>query len=171
MAGSLNSVSLIGNLGKDPESRTMQNGNAVVNFSLATSESWNDKSSGERMEQTEWHRVVVFNPTLCDVAQKYLRKGSKVFVQGKLQTRKWTDQAGVEKYATEVVLGPFDAKMVMLDKRDGAAGDDGGGQGQQRQAAQAQPHARQPHAGAGSGAGNRPSWDKPGADLDDEVPF
>ncbi len=114
MAGSLNQVSLIGNLGKDPEVRTMQNGGQVVNFSIATSESWTDKQTGEKKEQTEWHRIVVFNEGLGKVAANYLKKGSKVFVQGKLQTRKWTDQAGVEKYSTEVVLGPFNSQLALL---------------------------------------------------------
>ncbi len=115
MAGSVNKVILIGNLGRDPEVRTMANGNPVVNLSLATSESWKDKNSGERKEKTEWHRVVVFDEQLCKVVQQYLNKGSKIYLEGQLQTRKWTDQGGVEKYSTEVVLQRFRGELVMLD--------------------------------------------------------
>src|SRR3954453_23149880 len=107
MAGSVNKVILIGNLGKDPEVRSTQDGSKIVNFSLATSETWNDRASGERKERTEWHRVAIFNERLAEVAEKYLRKGSKVYVEGSLQTRKWTDQQGQERYTTEVVLGKF----------------------------------------------------------------
>ena len=115
MAGSVNKVILVGNLGRDPEARQMQDGNPVVNLSLATSESWRDKNTGERREKTEWHRVVIFNERLADVAQKYLRKGSKIYIEGQLQTRKWTDQSGVEKYSTEVVLQRFRGELQMLD--------------------------------------------------------
>ncbi|HVU19766.1 MAG TPA: single-stranded DNA-binding protein, partial [Rhizomicrobium sp.] len=114
MAGSVNKVILVGNLGKDPEVRRMQSGDAVVNLSLATSETWRDKSSGERKEKTEWHRVVIFNKNLAEVAEKYLRKGSKVYVEGSLQTRKWTDKDGNEKYSTEVVLQNFRGELTML---------------------------------------------------------
>jgi single-strand DNA-binding protein len=116
MAGSVNKVILIGNLGKDPECRTMQNGNKVANLSLATSESWKDKGTGERKEKTEWHRVVVFG-NLAEIAEKYLSKGSKVYVCGSLQTRKWSDSNGVEKYATEVVLQGFNSELTLLDAR------------------------------------------------------
>ncbi len=117
---SVNKVILIGNLGRDPEVKTTQNGNKIVNLSLATSESWNDKQSGERRERTEWHRVVIFNERLGDVAQKYLRKGSKIYLEGQLQTRKWTDQSGTEKYSTEIVLQNFRGEIVMLgDKAEG----------------------------------------------------
>ena len=116
MAGSVNKVILVGNLGRDPEARQMQDGNPVVNLSLATSESWRDKNTGERREKTEWHRVVIFNDKLADVAQKYLRKGSKIYIEGQLQTRKWTDQSGVEKYSTEVVLQRFRGELQMLDR-------------------------------------------------------
>ncbi len=115
MAGSVNRVIIIGNLGRDPESRALPNGDPVVNLSIATSESWRDKASGDRVEKTEWHRVVVFDERLCDVASKYLHKGSKVYLEGSLQTRKWTDQRGVEKYSTEVVLRRFSSKLVLLD--------------------------------------------------------
>jgi single-strand DNA-binding protein len=126
MAGSVNKVILVGNLGKDPEVRRMTSGEPVVNLSLATSESWRDKASGERKEKTEWHRVVIFNKNLADVAEKYLRKGSKVYVEGQLQTRKWTDKDGQEKYSTEVVLQNFRGELTMLDGRGGEGGGGGG---------------------------------------------
>ncbi len=125
MAGSVNKVILVGNLGKDPEVRRMTSGEPVVNLSIATSESWKDKSSGERKEKTEWHRVVIFNKNLADVAEKYLRKGSKVYVEGALQTRKWTDKDGAEKYSTEIVLQNFRGELTMLDGK----GEGGGGGG------------------------------------------
>jgi single-strand DNA-binding protein len=123
MSGSVNKVILIGNLGKDPEVRRMTSGDPVVNLSIATSESWRDKASGERKEKTEWHRVVIFNKNLADVAEKYLRKGSKVYLEGALQTRKWTDKDGQDKYSTEIVLQNFRGELVMLDTR----GEGGGG--------------------------------------------
>jgi single-strand DNA-binding protein len=129
MAGSVNKVILVGNLGKDPEVRRMTSGEPVVNLSLATSESWRDKASGERKEKTEWHRVVIFNKNLADVAEKYLKKGSKVYVEGQLQTRKWTDKDGQEKYSTEVVLQNFRGELTMLDGRGGEGGGGGGGRG------------------------------------------
>ena len=131
MAGSVNKVILIGNLGKDPEVRRMTSGEPVVNLSVATSESWRDKASGERKEKTEWHRVVIFNKNLAEVAEKYLRKGSKVYVEGQLQTRKWTDKDGQEKYSTEVVLQNFRGELTMLDGRSGGgeAGNAGGSKG------------------------------------------
>src|SRR6185503_16799710 len=122
MAGSVNKVILVGNLGKDPEVRRMTSGEPVVNLSLATSESWRDKASGERKEKTEWHRVVIFNKNLADVAEKYLKKGSKVYVEGQLQTRKWTDKDGQEKYSTEVVLQNFRGELTVLDGRGGEGG-------------------------------------------------
>jgi len=122
MAGSVNKVILVGNLGKDPEVRRMTSGDPVVNLSLATSESWKDKASGERKEKTEWHRVVIFNKNLAEVAEKYLRKGSKVYVEGSLQTRKWTDKDGAEKYSTEIVLQNFRGELTMLDTKGGEGG-------------------------------------------------
>ncbi|MDR2106973.1 MAG: single-stranded DNA-binding protein [Holosporaceae bacterium] len=122
MAGSINKVILVGNLGKDPEVRTSQDGAKVVSFSLATSEYWKDKISGERKDRTEWHRVVVFNPNLAEICEKYLHKGSKVYVEGQLQTRKWQDQAGVERYVTEVVLSRFRGELTLLDSRTFDAG-------------------------------------------------
>src|SRR6202012_3838440 len=114
MAGSVNKVNLVGNLGKEPEIRNTQSGKKIVNLRIATSESWNDKASGERQERTEWHSVVIMNDRLADVAERYLRKGSKVYLEGKLQTRKWTDKDGAEKYSTEVVLQNFNGTLVML---------------------------------------------------------
>src|SRR6201746_1725527 len=122
MAGSVNKVILVGNLGKDPEVRRLQNGNPVVKLSCATSENWRDKATGERKEKTEWHRVVIFSEGLAKVAEQYLKKGAKVYIEGALQTRKWTDQAGVEKYSTEVVLQGFNSTLTMLDGRSGGAG-------------------------------------------------
>jgi single-strand DNA-binding protein len=125
MAGSVNKVILVGNLGKDPEVRRMQDGRPVVNMSVATSESWRDKATGERKEKTEWHRVVIFNEGLAKVAEQYLKKGSKVYLEGQLQTRKWTDQQGVEKYSTEVVLQGFNSALTMLDRAGGGGSDAG----------------------------------------------
>ena len=148
MAGSVNKVILVGNLGKDPEVRRMTSGDPVVNLSIATSESWRDKASGERKEKTEWHRVVIFNKNLADVAEKYLRKGAKVYVEGQLQTRKWTDKDGAEKYSTEVVLQNFRGELTMLD------GKNGGGEG----------------GGSGRGASETPaSFQRD--EMDDEIPF
>src|SRR3569833_945067 len=126
MAGSVNKVILVGNLGKDPEVRRMTSGEPVVNLSVANSESWRDKASGERKEKTEWHRVVIFNKNLADVADKYLKIGSKVYVEGQLQTRKWTDKEGAEKYSTEVVLQNFRGELTMLDGWNGGEGGGGG---------------------------------------------
>lgn len=124
MAGSLNKVTLIGNLGKDPDVRFMPDGSKVASFSLATSESWKDKTTGERKDRTEWHRITVFNERLAELVEKYIRKGTKLYIEGQLQTRKWTDQAGVERYTTEVVLGKFRGDIVILDsKRGESAGD------------------------------------------------
>lgn len=117
MAGSVNKVILIGNLGRDPEVRHTNDGNPIVNLSIATSESWRDRNSGERRERTEWHRVVIFNDKLWEIAQKYLKKGSKIYLEGQLQTRKWTDQQGAERYSTEVVLNRFRGELTMLDAR------------------------------------------------------
>ena len=120
MAGSVNKVILVGNLGKDPEIRNSQAGQKIVSFSLATSETWNDKGSGERRERTEWHRVVVFNERIADVVERFLKKGRKVYIEGSLQTRKWTDQSGVEKYSTEVVIDRFRGDLVLIDSNRGA---------------------------------------------------
>jgi single-strand DNA-binding protein len=124
MAGSVNKVIIIGNVGKDPEIRRTQDGKAIANLSVATSETWRDKNSGERKEKTEWHRVVIFNEALCKVVEQYLKKGAKVYVEGALQTRKWTDQSGVEKYSTEIVLQGFNSTLTMLDKPGGESRDE-----------------------------------------------
>ncbi len=158
MAGSVNKVILIGNLGRDPEIRSTQDGTRVANLSLATSERWTDKSSGERREKTEWHRVVIFDDRLVEVVEKYLRKGSKVYLEGQLQTRKWTDQSGQEKYTTEVVLQRYRGQLTMLDGRPGGA-EAGSGY--------SEPSHEGPSHGAPSG-GRAPSS---GGDLDDEIPF
>ena len=147
MAGSVNKVILVGNLGKDPEIRRTQDGRPIANLSIATSETWRDKGTGERKEKTEWHRVVIFNPNLADVAEKYLRKGSKVYIEGQLTTRKWTDKDGQEKYSTEIVLNRFRGELVLLDAR----GEGGGG------------------ARMGGGAEMPQSFDR--SDMDDEIPF
>jgi single-strand DNA-binding protein len=165
MAGSVNKVILVGNLGKDPEVRNTQAGSKIVNFTLATSESWNDRASGERKERTEWHRVVIFNERLADVAERFLRKGRKVYVEGALETRKWTDQSGQEKYTTEVVLRNFRGELTMLDGR----GDEGGGMAEGGGFNRDRPMAARP---ADGGAKAGPSWDAPkSGDLDDEIPF
>ena len=129
MAGSVNKVILIGNLGADPEVRRMQDGRPIVNLRVATSESWRDKQSGERRERTEWHRVVIFNEGLAKIAEQYLRKGSKIYVEGQLQTRKWEDQSGQERYSTEVVLQGFNSALTMLDTRGGGGAEDRSGRG------------------------------------------
>ena len=164
MAGSVNKVILVGNVGKDPEVRTSQDGSKIVNFSLATSESWNDRASGERKERTEWHRVVVFNDRIGDVVEKYVRKGSKVYVEGALQTRKWTDPAGVEKYFVEVVISKFRGELTLLDSRASSEGAAGGGEGGY------QSRERTP-AAAKAGGARGPAWETPKGDLDDEIPF
>jgi single-strand DNA-binding protein len=166
MAGSVNKVTLVGNLGRDPEVRTMNDGSPVVNLSIATSDTWKDRATGERRERTEWHRVVIFNEALAKVAQNYLKKGSTVYLEGSLQTRKWTDQSGMEKYTTEVVLQRYRGELTMLGGRGGdgggayggdqsyGSGNDFGGQGSQ-----------------GSQGGQTGGGFGGGGDLDDEIPF
>jgi len=173
MAGSVNKVILVGNLGKDPEIRSMQDGTKIVNLTLATSETWNDKSTGERKEKTEWHRVAIFNDRIADVAERYLKKGAKIYVEGALQTRKWTDQSGQERYTTEVVIGRFKGELTMLDTRGSGGGEmgEGGSSYTPRERAPARAAAGGASRGAGAGA---PSWDAPrggATDLDDEIPF
>ncbi len=168
MAGSVNKVILIGNLGRDPEIRSMQDGGRVANLSLATSESWRDKSSGDRREKTEWHRVVVFNDRLVDVIEKFLKKGSKIYVEGQLQTRKWTDQSGTEKYSTEVVLQKFRGELTMLDGRSGGGGGDSGGFSEGGDYGGG--GGGSSGGGGGSSGGGRSSGGG-GGDLDDEIPF
>ena len=164
MAGSVNKVILIGNVGRDPEIRSTQDGMKIANLSLATSENWRDKNSGERKEKTEWHRVVVFNERVVDVIEKYVRKGSKLYIEGALQTRKWTDNSGVEKYSTEVVLQRFRGELTMLDSGRGGGDANAGGP----------PEDFGGSAGGGGGgmSGGRRSGGGGGApDLDDEIPF
>ncbi|MGH6734559.1 MAG: single-stranded DNA-binding protein [Methyloceanibacter sp.] len=159
MAGSVNKVILIGNLGADPEVRHTQDGRPIVNLRVATSDSWRDKATGERREKTEWHRVVIFNEGLARIAEQYLKKGSKVYLEGALQTRKWEDQSGQERYTTEVVLQGFNSQLTMLDgrQRDGAGeGQSGGDFGRSR-----------PLGGSGGGSGGT-AFNK---ELDDEIPF
>ena len=174
MAGSLNKVQLIGNLGRDPEIRQTQDGRPVGNLRIATTESWRDKSTGERKEKTEWHSVVMFSEGLCRVAEQYLKKGSKVYIEGSLQTRKWQDQSGNDRYSTEVVIQGFSGQLTMLDGRSGGAGAGGGG-GMQDNAQSG--YASQPQGGYGgggnSGGGNNGGGNSGGfeKDLDDEIPF
>ncbi len=191
MAGSVNKVILVGNLGRDPEVRTSQDGSKIVNLSIATSETWKDRSSGERKEKTEWHRVVIFNPNLADVAERFLRKGSSVYVEGALQTRKWTDQQGQERYSTEVVIGRFKGELTLLGGRgeggQGGGGDDfggggyGGGQGGGYGGGaggggggygggQRSGGGNQGGGGGGQRSGGGSGWEPP-PDLDDEIPF
>ena len=183
MAGSVNKVILIGNLGRDPEIRTTGDGTKVAQLSLATSENWKDRGTGERRERTEWHRVVVFNDRLVETIERFLKKGSKIYVEGALQTRKWTDNAGVEKYTTEVVLQKFRGELTMLDGRQGGegggefdegsygggsySGGGGGGGGYSGRSGPAQ-------SGPSASGGGRPSGSGgpgPSTDLDDEIPF
>jgi single-strand DNA-binding protein len=163
MAGSVNKVILVGNLGKDPEIRRTQDGRPIANLSIATSETWRDKNSGERKEKTEWHRVVIFNEGLCKVAEQYLKKGAKVYIEGALQTRKWTDQSGVEKYSTEVVLQGFNSTLTMLDGRGGGGGgsfgeEPGGDFGSSG------PSSSAPRRAVAGGGGRS-------NDMDDDIPF
>jgi single-strand DNA-binding protein len=165
MAGSVNKVILVGNLGRDPEVRTMQqSGGRVVTFSVATSESWTDRNSGERKEKTQWHRVAIYNEKLGEIAEKYLRKGSKVYVEGSLESRKYTDKDGNEREIFEVVIGRFRGELTLLDGRGG------GGAGAEEESGGYAP--RQP-AAARSGGGRQGGWEpkKSGADLDDDIPF
>ena len=165
MAGSVNKVILIGNLGRDPEVRSTQDSMKIVQLSIATSESWKDKMSGERKDKTEWHRVVIFNERLAEVAEKFLKKGSKVYVEGQLQTRKWTDKDGLEKYTTEVVLSRFRGELTMLDGRsEGGGMGGGGGYGGES--------AGGGYGGGGGASGGRAKAPAGGPDdMDDEIPF
>jgi single-strand DNA-binding protein len=173
MAGSVNKVILVGNVGKDPEIRRTQDGRPIANLSVATSETWRDKNTGERKEKTEWHRVVVFSEPLCKVIEQYVKKGAKLYIEGALQTRKWTDKDGVEKYSTEVVLQGFNGTMTMLDGRQGA----GGGMQEDSQSSYGAPDAGYGASSSGGGysepkrggkGGSSKNFDKP---LDDEIPF
>jgi single-strand DNA-binding protein len=166
MAGSVNKVILVGNLGKDPEVRRMQNGNPVVNLTVATSDTWRDKGTGERKEKTEWHRVVIFSEGLAKVAEQYLKKGAKVYIEGALQTRKWTDQSGVEKYSTEVVLQGFNSTLTMLDGRSGGGGGSFGGDESGGDFGSSGPASSAPRRAVAADAGGRSN-----SDMDDDIPF
>jgi single-strand DNA-binding protein len=171
VAGSVNKVILIGNLGRDPEVRSFQNGGRVCNLSVATSDNWKDKQSGERKERTEWHRVVIFNENLVQVAERFLKKGSKVYLEGQIETRKWADPSGAERYSTEIVLRPFRGELTLLDSREGAgggysAGGYGGGEFSDAPAREALRAA----TGGGFGGGGSGGF-AAGPDLDDEIPF
>lgn len=174
MAGSVNKVILVGNLGRDPEVRTFQNGGKVCNLRIATSETWKDKQSGERKERTEWHSVAIFNEALAGVAERYLKKGSKVYIEGKLQTRKWQDQSGADRYTTEIVLQGYDGNMTMLDGPSGGGGGGGGGGGTYGGSSGGGDYGGDygggydsgPSQGGGGGGGRAPS-----RDIDDEIPF
>ncbi len=171
MAGSVNKVILVGNLGRDPEVKNMQDGRSMVNMSVATSETWRDRQSGERKERTEWHRVVIFNEKLAEVAQKFVRKGSKVYVEGQLSTRKWTDQSGQERYTTEVVIPRFGGALTMLDGRGGGGGEGGGGGGGGMDDDYGGGGGGSSMSGGGGGGGGRPASRGSKADLDDDIPF
>ncbi len=160
MAGSLNKVTLLGHLGKDPEIRSMQNGNEVATFTIATSESWKDKNTGERKEKTEWHRVVIFSQGLVGIVKNYVKKGSKVYVEGALQTRKWTDKDGNDKYTTEVVLQGFNATIILLDKKEGGSSNAGGGNN----------YSQNSYGNSSSNANADIPSGIP-SDIDDEIPF
>jgi len=164
MAGSVNKVILVGNLGRDPEVKSMQDGRSMVNMSIATSDTWRDRQSGERKERTEWHRVVIFNEKLAEVAQKFVRKGSKIYIEGQLSTRKWTDQSGQERYTTEVVIPRFGGALTMLDGRSGGEGGGGGAAGGMDDDA---------GGAAPTSGGGRPAAAARGgkAELDDDIPF
>ena len=170
MAGSVNKVILIGNLGADPDIKRTQDGRPIANLSIATSESWRDKNSGERREKTEWHRVVIFNEGLCKIAENYLKKGSKVYIEGQLQTRKWTDQSGQDKYSTEVVLQGFNGNLTMLDGRSEGGGGGGFGGGGSSSGGGGGGN----YGGGSSGGGDRGGSGGGGGssrDLDDDIPF
>ena len=164
MAGSVNKVILIGNLGRDPEVRNFQNGGKVCNLRIATSETWKDRNTGERKERTEWHTVAIFSEPLVRVAEQYLKKGSKVYIEGQLETRKWQDQSGQDRYSTEVVLRPYRGELTLLDGRDGGGSDGGGGGGDRYMADQS-------GGGYDGGYGSGPSGGGGGRDMDDEIPF
>ncbi|WP_043339716.1 single-stranded DNA-binding protein [Belnapia moabensis] len=177
MAGSVNKVILVGNLGRDPEVRNMQSGDRVVSFSIATSESWADRASGERKERTQWHRIAIFNQKLGEIAEKYLKKGSKVYLEGQLESRKYTDKDGNEREVTEVVLSRFRGELTLLDGRGGAGGEmgesGGGGYGGGGRSSGGG-YERSSGGGSSRGGGGGGGWDKPkggASDLDDDIPF
>lgn len=168
MSGSINKVILVGNVGRDPEIRSLNSGDKVCNLSIATSERWKDKNSGEQQERTEWHRVVIFDQRLVDVCEKYIKKGSKLYIEGQLQTRKWTDQQGVEKYSTEVVLQRFRGELTMLDSR---ASSGGGYDSAESSYGGGAPAMNNGNGNGGSMSGGGQMGGGPSNDLDDEIPF
>ena len=165
MAGSVNKVILVGNLGADPEVRRTQDGRPIVNLRVATSENWRDKATGERKEKTEWHRVVILNENLAKIAEKYLKKGSRVYLEGQLQTRKWQDQSGQDKYSTEVVLQGFNATLTMLDRAGERSGGDFGSDSGGDDFGSSGPSSRERKPAMAAAGGKR------GGDMDDEIPF
>jgi single-strand DNA-binding protein len=173
MAGSVNKVILIGNLGRDPEVRSFQNGGKVVNLRIATSETWRDKATGERKERTEWHSVAIFNEALGKIAEQYLKKGSTVYIEGQLETRKWQDQSGQDKYSTEVVLRPYGGNLTLLGGRgDGGGGGGGGGGGyDDRGGYEDQGGSGGGRGGYGGGGGGGAPAGAGRSDMDDEIPF
>ena len=171
MAGSVNKVILVGNLGRDPEVKSMQDGRSLVNMSVATSETWRDRNSGERKERTEWHRVVIFNDKLAEVAQKFLKKGAKIYLEGQLTTRKWTDQSGQERYTTEVVIPRFGGSLTMLDGRSGGGEGGGGGGGMDDDYGGGMGGGGGGGASSGGGGGGGRAAPRGKAELDDDIPF
>jgi single-strand DNA-binding protein len=175
MAGSVNKVIIVGNLGRDPETRRLASGDPVVNLRIATSESWKDKMSGERKEKTEWHAVVIYNENIARIAEQYLRKGSKVYIEGQLQTRKYADQSGVEKYTTEIVLQRFRGELTILDSRNGGegegAGAGGGDEGMGAPAGRGGNAGGQGRPSGGGNSGGGASRGPANQDLDDDIPF
>jgi single-strand DNA-binding protein len=169
MAGSVNKVILIGNLGRDPEVRTFQNGGKVCNLRIATSDTWKDRNTGERKERTEWHTVAIFNENLARLAEQYLRKGSKVYIEGKLETRKWQDQSGQDRYSTEIVLRPYAGELTFLDSREGGGG--GGGYGGGGSGGEMGYEDYGYGGDGGGGGGNAPAPAQNRGDIDDEIPF
>jgi single-strand DNA-binding protein len=171
MAGSVNKVIILGNLGRDPEVRSFQNGGKVVNLRIATSETWRDKASGERKERTEWHSVAIFSEPLAKIAEQYLKKGSKVYIEGQLETRKWQDQSGADRYSTEVVLRPFSGNLTLLDGREGGGSGGGAGGYEERGGGDDYQGGGAARGGSGGGSSGGSSGGGGRSDMDDEIPF
>ena len=172
MAGSVNKVIIVGNLGRDPEVRTFQNGGKVCNLRIATSENWKDRNTGERKERTEWHSVAIFSEPLARIAEQYLKKGSKVYIEGQLETRKWQDQSGQDRYTTEVVLRPYRGELTLLDSRDGGSGGYGGGSsGGDYGGDYGGGYGGNDYGGSSGGGGGGGPARAPARDIDDEIPF
>ncbi|MHA6345210.1 single-stranded DNA-binding protein [Roseivivax sp. CAU 1761] len=171
MAGSVNKVILVGNLGRDPETRTFQNGGKVCNLRIATSETWKDRNTGERRERTEWHSVAIFSEPLARIAEQYLKKGSKVYIEGQLETRKWQDQSGQDRYSTEVVLRPYRGELTLLDSRGGEGGGGGGGGYSGGGYGDEYGGGDRDYGGGSGGSGGGGGSRAPSRDIDDEIPF